>query len=1155
MNKKIILFLILIVSFCQFSFSQTLVSQGKEAWASSFQFPAQEGNDGDSGTRWGSNFDNDIDPDDAWWAVDLGKEYYIPYVEIDWEGAYAKEYAIEISNDKDFTSFTEIAYVKNGEGGAVTISTDINIKGRYVRIKGIERATGYGYSFWECRVYGVETLSATSIKIEMPYVQYLKLSLSPADLDDIEELTVQNKDEIIDLRYNVGSPLSISMLDFRGNFDVVLWTLKNGSTTDTIKGLPFNTHVYENMVIHVKLTPKISLGNLPPVADAGKNMSIYIPQSSVLLDGSRSQDKDGEIVSYAWSQVSGPLQVNILTPNEPRTEVEGLYELGDYKFKMTVVDDSSAVGMDNIVVSVLPPEQVDFNLIYPQNKSMVTDTRKPKLTWNACPGATKYDIYVNITRDDYDWHTSGNLLDRFTKVGESTTNSFSIQNDLVDRWTYKWYVIATTPVGMKYSDRWQFGLYIPYMEQENDGIDIINGCRDLNKNGTIEPFEDWRLTPQERLADLMSRLTTEEKVAQLFYGASDNPLEGFSFSYGVEGGMRDVQKAASKTRMGIPVAFLGDKMHGWKTIYPTQLGLAATRDMNLVYKCGNLHRIEQKSFGFTGTLAPLAEVSTKVLYPRIQEGAGENADEVAASVRAIVCGMQGGPEINPHSMLVTVKHWPSQGAGGEGPTQYDEVTIKYHMKPWHATIDANAASVMPGYSSSPYLDPSGAGANSSKKIIDYLRKEIKFEGFIVTDWLAANTGQSIESIGAGIDVLGGAPLNKFENGQFVSAYTDIDQLIAAVGMDRINEAAANVLNAKIRLGMFENPYGDPDCQWTNEEHHSIVLEAARKSITLLKNKGELLPLKLGAGDEIVVGGPRATWDGQNNDPNVIWQSIYYDNQQVKNYFQAINEIGTQKGARVYKDKSNNPKVAVVVIGEESYTHGTQWADKNPNIPEEQLAVIRDFYEAGVKVITVVILPRPYVLTPVMEMSDAILAVYRGGNGIGQAVAECIFGDFIPSGKLPFQMPRSQEQVGTDDLRNQIEKWELPYDIGATDYERELIRSYIDQDQPVPPIFGDPLFQYGYGLQNFGQTTALSFVGTTDNIVVYPNPFVDELTVDLQGLDNVKQLKILDITGKTIAMKTVESEILKVNLSDCTSGLYFLVIIGDEGAKTVKLIKR
>ncbi|NDV46808.1 T9SS C-terminal target domain-containing protein [Paludibacter sp. 221] len=1048
--KKLILISVAFLLNISLLVAQDLISEGKDSWASTVEGgnSAANGNDGDADTRWESKH-----LESAWWTVDLGKEYHIFSVEFKWEAAYAKVYKIQLSNDRDFKTYVDIAHVINSPGGEETVSTDINPKGRYLRMLGFERAMGYGYSFYECRVYGVEKLNQVPVKIEVPYVQYLKMRLTPADVDGTDELTIQNKDEVIDLTFNEGSPLKLDLLDFRGNFDIDFWTLKEGTQNDSIKGIPLNVKVYRDMVIGVKLTPKITFGNQAPVADAGPDMIIYSPTSSVELDGSRSIDRDGEIVSFGWTQVSGA-QATIATPNSAKTTVSNL-ALGDYKFQLTVVDNEQAVDTDEIIVSVLPPEQVDFNLTFPGNKAMITDTRRPTFTWEACADAVKYEVYVNITRNDYEWHVAGNLLDRYTKVGESTANSFTLQSDLVDRWTYKWYVIATTTSGMKYSDKKQFGLYIPYLEQENDGIGMVNGCRDMNKNGTIEPFEDWHLTPEERLDDIMSRLTTEEKISQLFYGGNENPLDGFAFSYGVEGGMRTEQYKASKTRMGIPIAFLGDKMHGWKTIYPTQLGLAATRDMDLAYQCGNLHRVEQKSFGFTGTLSPLAEVATKALYPRIQEGGGENADEVAAMVRALVCGMQGGPEVNPHSMMITVKHWPSQGAGGEGPTQYDEVTIKYHMKPWHATVDANAVSAMPGYSSSPFLDPSGAGANSSKKIIDYLKNEIKFKGFIVTDWLASNTEQSVESIGAGIDVLGGAP----------SKDTNFAELVAAVGMDRINEAVRRVLDVKIRMGMFENPYGDPTCTWTNAEHHQIVLNAARKSITLLKNDN-VLPLKLNAGDEMVVGGPRATWKFQE-DPNVIWQSIYYDNPQAKTYVKAVTDRATEDGIEVYQDNSDNPKVAVVVIGEQGYTHGTEWDGKNPNIPEAQLAVIRDFKNRGIKVITVVILPRPYVLTPVVEMSDAILAVYRGGNGIGQAVAECIFGDFAPTGKLPFQMPRSDAQIGTDDLNNQIERWELPYDLGATAYERELIRNHIDRGEQVPPIYGDPLFHYGYGIQGFG----------------------------------------------------------------------------------------
>ena len=1145
-KKKILFLAVIMFHFLQQGISQTLVSQGKTAWASSVEGgnTAARAVDGNMGTRWGSNWSGDPNPANAWWAVDLGKEYYITSVEINWEGAYAKEYKIQISSDNSFSTYTDIATVTNGDGNLDVVPTNLNIKGRYLRILGITRGTGYGYSFWECRIYGTETLTPVPIAIHVPYVQYLELGFNPEDIHEKREIIIQNTDSIVTLTFNEGSPLTISLLDFRGDFDVDLWSLRMENDLDTLRGLPLQLTVYNDMIIHVRLTPRPPKGNVPPVADAGIDKILYLPENSLSIDGSKSSDPDGNINAYQWSQVSGPTTA-VMTNTETAIVSISELTLGDYKFNLTVTDDSLAIGMDEVVVSVLPPEHVDFYLQSPAIGSMVTTTRRPVLSWDVYPDATKYQLYLNITRNDYEWYASGNLLDRYTMVGESTSNNFTLPFELVNRWTYKWYVVATTPTGNKYSNRHQFGLYIPHLEQENDGISIVNGSRDMNKNGTIEPFEDWRLTPEVRLDDIMSRLTIEEKVSQLFYGGNNNPLDGFAFSYGVEGGMRTTQFVASKTRMGIPIAYLGDKIHGWKTIYPTQLGLAASRDMDLVYQCGNMHRIEQKAFGFTGTLAPLAEVNTKVLYPRFQEGAGENADDAAAMIRAIVCGMQGGPEINPHSMMITVKHWPSQGAGGESQLQYDSVTINYHMKPWHAVVESNAASVMPGYNIAPFLDPL-KGANSSKKVIDYLRNKIRFKGFVVTDWLAANTNQSTESLGAGIDVMGGAP----------SINTDIEQLVLNLGIDRIDEACRRILDTKIRMGMFENPFSDPTCTYVKSEHHAIALKAARKSITMLKNDN-LLPLNLNSGDQIVVTGPRATWTNKDNDPNVIWQSIYYDNPLTKNYVQALSDRAATQGISVSQDIEINSKVAVVVIGEKGYTHGTEWADKNPNIPADQLSIIQNLKDNGIKVIVVILMPRPYVLTPLLDISDAILLVYRGGNGIAQAVAECIFGDFKPSGKLPFQLPKSIEQLGSDNVNNMVEKWDLPYDIGATDAERIRIRNYIAQGLAVPPIFGDPLFQYGYGMQGFdniNNPTTIRNTHSNSGIRIFPNPFTDRVLVEFTETDKIDKIDLLDATGKLIKSKTKINISNEFDMNGYQSGIYFLMITHISGKESVKLIK-
>lgn len=1046
--KKLLLFFAVFIQ-VQLSYGQV------SAWASSENGGNKAANaiDGSLTTRWESIHGSD----DQWFAVDLGKELYVYTVNINWENAYGKAYKIQISSDKTFATYTEIASITNSNGKLDTVLTDNTVKGRYVRLQGITRALGYGYSIYDFKVSGTEALNKVAVTLDVPYVQYLKLKVTPTDNNGLSEVIVQNTTQQVSLSFNEFSPITLDLMEFRGDFYFDLWAYKKGSVTEKVTGIPFSMTAYDGMVVHVQLTPKPSVPQFP-VADTGLDQIIYLPQNSIVIDGTKSQDPDGTIVSYKWIQKSGPTTATLENATTSKLTASNL-SLGSYNFSLTVTDNDGMTGTDEVVITVSAPDQVDFQLINPADKSMVTTTRKPALTWDACPGATNYEVYLNITRNDYEWYASGNLLDRYTKVGVTATNSFTVPIDLVDRWTYKWYVVAATPAGNKYSNKTQFGLYIPVMESQNDGINIVNGCRDMNKNGTIEPFEDWHLTPEQRVNDIMIRLTEEEKFCQLFYGAEGNdiasPMAGFSFSYGVENGMRDTQYACSKTRMGIPTAFAGDKANGWKTPFPSQIGLAAMRDMNLVYQCGNMQRIEQKSVGFTGLLCPLAEVNTKVLYPRIQEGSGENADDAAAIIRALVCGMQGGPEINPHSLMTTVKHWASQGAGGESVLQYDAVTIKYHMKPWIAAVEANACSAMPGYNTCKFLDPDN-GANTSKKGIDYLRNTIQWKGFVVTDWLAANTAQSIASLGAGVDVMGGSP----------STPTDRAALIASIGIDRINESCRRIMDVKIRLGMFENPFADPTCTYIKADNHALALKAAKKCITLLKNNG-VLPLKLASGSEVVVAGPRAVWAGQNYDPNVIWQSIYYDDPLVKNHFQAMTERGAKNGLIVTQGAGTNPTVAVVVIGEQSYTHGTEWADKNPNIPADQLSIIQGFHDRGIKVITVINSPRPYVLTDLLDISDAIMLIYRGGTGIGEATAGLIFGDYLPTGRTPFQMPRSLAQLGADDTNNMVEKWDLPYDIGANASERSLIRGYIDRGEAVPPIFGDPLFQYGYGLQDFG----------------------------------------------------------------------------------------
>ncbi len=462
--------------------------------------------------------------------------------------------------------------------------------------------------------------------------------------------------------------------------------------------------------------------------------------------------------------------------------------------------------------------------------------------------------------------------------------------------------------------------------------------------------------------------------------------------------------------------------------------------------------------GTRGVLGPLAEVGTKVLYPRIQEGNGENADVAAAQVRALVAGLQGGPELNPTSVLATVKHWPGEGAGGEALIVYDAVTIKYHMIPFRAAMEAGAVNIMPGYAGSSYLDPGGPGAGDSAPILAYLRQNMGYTGLITTDWLPS--GAWVGAANAGSDVMGGADPG--------AAGFSLATFTANVPISRIDDAVRRALRLKFQLGLFENPYGDPvngPYRFHTPAYTALANQAAREAMTLLKNDG-LLPLRLSAGDNIVVAGPRAT----DSNACCIWTSYFHQEYGSKNILDAIRARAATAGVNVYQDAGLSPKLAVVAVGEASYTHATNWVKEQPYLPADQLAIIQNFRNQGVPVVVLLVMPRPYVISDWNGLANAIVVTYRGGEEMGPAAASLLFGDYTPRGRLPWQLPRSLDQVlrpgGTDVLADAVESWDLPYDLGATAAERTDIRARIDTGQTVPTTYGNPLYPYGAGLQGW-----------------------------------------------------------------------------------------
>jgi beta-glucosidase-like glycosyl hydrolase len=963
--------------------------------------------DGNANTRWESAYS-----DPQWLQVDLGSSRSICRVALQWETASGQAYQIQTSADA--ITWTTIYSTTTGPGGTETLN--ITGSGRYIRMYGTQRNTGYGYSLWEFQVYGSGGGGGGGGSCSDPVIsQFMPVKASswvganaPAAALDGRATTRWE---------SAASDPQWLYVDLGGTGTVTCVTLNWEAAYATGYHIDVSNDAVTWTTIYSTTTGPGGIETLP-VSGTGRYVRIY---------------GTARATGYGYS-------------------------LWGFDVHGTV--DTSASTPPLLSGPTRPPATTgQFALSAPADGAMVTDTRRPALSWASVPGATHYQVWINISRSDYDFTASGNLIDLYTKVAEPAGTSYTPTWDLPDRWTYKWFIVAVNASNATSTSNIRtFSVYLPAVSTVSDGVPVINGMRDLNRDGLIEPYEDWHLPIATRVNDLLGRMTPQEKAYQMFYNNQVYPQSGWIFGPAQPQDLNSFLLASSGTRLGIPPIAAGDTIHGYQTTYPAQSALAAARDYPLDYKLGDMQRREEVQAGARGVLGPLAELGTKVLYPRIQEGNGENADVAAAQVRALVAGLQGGPELNPQSVLVTVKHWPGEGAGGESGITYDATTIKYTMIPWKAAIEAGAGSIMTGYAGSSYLDPSGAGAGNSAPIINYLRQNMGFTGLITTDWLPS--GAWVSAANAGADVMGGADPG--------ATGFSIDSFIAGVPASRIDDSVRQILTVKFKLGLFENPYGDPvnaPYRFHQPSYVALANQASRESMTLLKNDG-VLPLKLNAGDNIIVAGPRAA-DGASC---CLWTSYFHPEYGSLDILDAIKARAAKAGVNVYQDTGPSPKLAVVAVGEASYTHATNWVKEQPYLPPDQLSIIQNFKNQGIPVVVLLVMPRPYVITDWNNLANALVVTYRGGEEMGPAAASLLFGDYTPSGKLPWQLPRSMDQIltpgGTDVPADAVEAWDLPYDLGATAAERADIRAHIDAGLPVPTTYGNPLYPYGAGLQGW-----------------------------------------------------------------------------------------
>jgi beta-glucosidase len=540
-------------------------------------------------------------------------------------------------------------------------------------------------------------------------------------------------------------------------------------------------------------------------------------------------------------------------------------------------------------------------------------------------------------------------------------------------------------------------------------------------------------------------------VGSVLSGGSSDPKEGNSLQAWTNLYNR-IQEHSAKTRLKIPILYGVDALHGHNNvigavIFPHNVGLGCTRNPALVEKIGKITAEEIRATGIQWTFAPCVTVPQDIRWGRTYEGFSEDPRIVAELGEAAVRGLQGPDLANPLAVLACAKHYIGDGGTtwgsvrrqnregmDQGDTRVDEATLrKIHLPGYIAAIRAGVGTIMPSYSTW-----NGVKCSASKRLMtEILKQELGFEGFLISDYNAVdqlnpNFKEAVATtINAGMDMV-------MEPTRYREYFTDLKALVGEgrVPMSRIDDAVTRILRVKFAMGMMDGkkpPLADPALQksFGSAEHREVARQAVRESIVLLKNERKVLPLSRKAA-RIHVAGKSADDIGiQCGGWTIDWQGKAGPTTTGTTILAAIQKA-VDKNTKVTYSKDGagaaGANFAVLVIGEMPYAEmNGDHADLS--LPKEDLAAYQNLKSAGIPVAVVLISGRPMIVNDVLNGADAFLAAWLPGTE-GQGVADVLFGDYKPTGKLAFSWPRSMSQ--------------LPLNIHSANY--------------------DPLFKVGYGLR-------------------------------------------------------------------------------------------
>lgn len=672
---------------------------------------------------------------------------------------------------------------------------------------------------------------------------------------------------------------------------------------------------------------------------------------------------------------------------------------------------------------------------------------------------------------------------------------------------------------------------------------------------------------------LLSKMTLEEKIGQMnqlsYFETSDQLLT--QIKKGEIGSLLNiidpvevnkVQKTAlENSRLGIPLIIGRDVIHGLKTVFPIPLGQAASFDPKLVEAGARVAATESRELGINWTFAPMLDISRDARWGRIAESLGEDPYLAGELGAAMVKGFQGNDLSSPTSIAACVKHFIGYGAA-EGGRDYNSTNIPPHLLhnvylvPFKKAIDAGAATLMTSFN-----DNDGIPASGNDYLLkDVLRKDWRFDGFVVSDWASmaemiahgyAKDGKDVARISAnaGLDM-------EMVSGTYPKYLKELVQS-GQVAMEDIDNSVRNILRVKYRLGLFKNPYVDTSKTSTiySQAHLQEARKAAVESAILLKNEGNLLPLK--ANLKVAVIGPlvdaphdqMGTWVFDGDKAHTVtplkalqteFKNISYVYEPVLSYSRDKSTANFEKAKRA----AASADVAIVFLGEESILSGEAHSLSNINLIGVQSDLLREVKSAGKPVVLVVMAGRPLTIERDLPYADAVLFNFHPGTMGGPAIFDLIYGKANPSGKLPTTFVREVGQIPMYYNHNNTGRPapdgnvmtldQIPVEAGQTSLGNTSF--YLDSGK-------NPLFPFGYGLSY--SKFEYSGLALSSNSISMGGMLTARVTIkNTSTVDGVEvaQLYIRDLVGsiarpvkelkgfQRVALKAGESKTIEFTLT-------------------------